>query len=358
MKKLSCIILLSVLFFNYSCKKDSETDKSLFGIKSENTEIVISPSTYEKNGIQLLANHREDLRNSLPTSIQDILNQYKDLLKKVEKYKIYATSQQDQLNYEHQIQQETFDSLVAKEVLVNLDYTNLIFDLENLNKEYSEKYNIPIDSLQSYFELSHISLNEEVFLKINELIVDDKERHDILAKRERDEKYTDYALIAITMLPMGGPLSKIPEGSKKVITQIHNGINSSMKNKALNNGAGEIAKLTYNLSKNAGNSKFINGSKKKIINSISNEAKRTSLNTSLVSGLKRKVATVSVITAGNTLNHQKTIKNEDLFKVIENKLEGRIGDYSDGILTVHFQEVRDAVKKNQAIVKRYTKSLN
>ncbi|MFV0211420.1 hypothetical protein OBK22_06370 [Empedobacter falsenii] len=358
MKKISCFILLSFLIFNYSCEKNIETDKSLFGINSENTEIVISPSTYEKNGIQLLDAHRNDLRNSLPNSIQDILNHYKDLLKKVEKYKIYATSQQDQQNYVHQIQQETFDSLVTKEVLVNLDYTNLLYDLENLNKEYSEKYNIPIDSLHSYFKLSHISLNEEVFLKINELIEEDKARENILAKRERNEKYTDIAVIAISMLPMGGPLSKIPEGSKKVITQIHNGINSSMKNRALKEGAGEIAKLTYTLSKNTGNSKFINLSKKKIINSISNEAKRTSINTSVVSGLKRKAATVSVITVGNSLNHQKPIKNEDLFKVIENKLEGRIGDYSDGILTVHFQEVRDAVKKNQAIVKRYTKSLN
>lgn len=39
------------------------------------------------------------------------------------------------------------------------------------------------------------------------------------------------------------------------------------------------------------------------------------------------------------------------FKNIENKMNGRIGDYSDGILSVHMQKVRDIIKLNSTMIK-------
>ncbi|MBU2060320.1 MAG: hypothetical protein KKH44_00525 [Bacteroidetes bacterium] len=39
-----------------------------------------------------------------------------------------------------------------------------------------------------------------------------------------------------------------------------------------------------------------------------------------------------------------------MFKVLENKINGRIGDFSDGILAVHMQKVRDIIKVNTAMI--------
>lgn len=39
-----------------------------------------------------------------------------------------------------------------------------------------------------------------------------------------------------------------------------------------------------------------------------------------------------------------------MFKVLENKINGRIGDFSDGILVVHMQRVRDIIKANKGML--------
>lgn len=355
------LIIILNMVISCTSKQKEGSEKSIYEIYLDAPEEDFSLQAYEDNSINIINTHRENLQTVLKISIHDILIHYKDLLKKIEKNKIYATSHLDHENYVLQIQNETFDSLVAKDIKVNLEYTKLLYDLEKLNHQYAKEYKIPIDSLHSYFDANKISLNEEVFLKINELINEDEERTKNIEKRERNEKYTDYAITAISFIPYVGPLAKIPVASKVAITQIHHGISSSMKNKALKEGAGKIAQFTFNLSSKSGNSNFLNFPKKIIDYSLSNNDKRLKISHAIANGTKTFVGSKAVKTVSNNIDplneSNSKIKVQDLYKVIDNQLEGRIGDYSDGYTGPYIQELIDIAKMNNEVVKKYGKDI-
>ena len=353
--KFTLSIFSVLLTFILSCSKEKSASKSDFGIPSEEPKMVLTPDNYSNNSLQFVNHHRKELQTVLPNSINDILLTYKHLLIEVEKNKIYATSAKEHQKYMLQAQSKAFDSLVSKDLMVNSSYSLLLQDLEDLNKQYAEKYNIPIDSFKSYYTLDKIILSEEVFLKIQDLLKEDKKRTEKLERDSRNDMIADGAVLALNLIPMGGFVAKVPSFSKSAITQIHNGISSASKNKTLSQGAGKIAEFTFNLTSKTGSSKISSAVTKKIVKMISNEAKRTSLATSVVGTGKRIVAQNVVMGArhsNDALAKQSAApqNSAEFFKTIENKLEGRIGDFSDGIIAVHLQNVREAVKYNQKLI--------
>lgn len=358
-KKISLLLVLVLLLQQLSCKQSKGGNKADFGIKSSEPQMVFTPDQYTANSLTYLNNQKKDLQIVLPNAINDALLIYKDLLIQAEKSKIYSTSLTEQEKYIKDIQSKAFDSLVAKDIDVNLSYSQLLSNLENLNLQYSKKYNIPIDSFKSFYEMDKILLSEEVLLKIHELINEDKLRTEKLAKDERNDKIANGAVLLISILPMGGSLAKIPSFSKSAIDQIYKGVSLATRNKSLSADASNIAKITYNFAKNSGNSKLSHAARKQVIKTLSNNAKRIEKSAVLASGAKRATITHTVMGAKNLNDIQDSQNNipkhsRDFFKDIENKLEGRIGDFSDGMLAVYLQNVREVIKYNQNLINKKT----
>lgn len=352
---LRVLLLISILLI--SCNKKKSANKSDFGIPSEEPNMNFSQDNFSSNSIHFVNYHRKELQEVLPNSIHDILLTYKDLLVEVEKNKIYSTSANEHHKYMLQAQTKAFDSLISKDLAVNSSYSVLLQDLENLNMTYSQRYCIPIDSFKSYYSLDKIILSEEVFLKIQDLLKEDEKRIVKIKRETRNEMAADGAILALNLIPWGGFLAQVPAFSKSAITQIHNGVSSASKNKVLAEGAGKIAKLTFTLTQKSGSSKISNDAKNKIVRMISNDAKRTVLSTNLTKSTQRLAAQNIVMSSKNGYDELSDQQNNqrsprELFKVIENKLEGRIGDFSDGILAVHLQNIREAIKYNQSLVSK------
>ena len=358
------LIYFFVLIFNslLSCTESKKESKTDFRIFSEQPNFVISPDNYSKNSIAYLSFQREHLQTVLPNAILDILEIYKKLLLQVDRNKVYATSAEEQKKYMLEAQSKAFDSLVSKDIDVNLSYLDLLENLENLNRTYSEKYDIPIDSFKSYYEMDKIILSEEVLLKVQRLLKDDKQRTVKLEKQAKNNMIADGTILILNLVPMGGYLATVPAFSKSALTQIHNGVKNAANNKDLIDGSGKIAQISYDFVKKSGTSKFGSFPRKIIVKTLSNEAKRTGISTSLVGGVKRTAVTKSVIATRNSQNssidNEKIPKNtKEFFKNIDNELMGRIGDFSEGMITVYLQNIREVIKYNQNVIKYKTTRL-
>ncbi|MEJ8591177.1 hypothetical protein JSO54_08015 [Riemerella anatipestifer] len=330
-----------------SCKEDVSEDKSVFGLSSNPSRPLITIDKYTSNSINLIDYYRKDLQYILNTSIKDILDTYKITLEEIEKNKIYSTSEKEYQQYLQTTRIKALDSLVSKDLHVNYEYSKLLNDLERMNLEYSNKYKIPIDSFKSYYTLDKIILSDEVLLKVQELIKDNQKH----ALQKEKELQTDMFFSALHFVPLG-----TASVSKIAINQIHLGIKLALHNKPLQENSGKITKIVFDYAKKSGTYKINNMINKKIIEKTSNEAKRIVLSTKIESGLKRKVVqeSTNIIKMSDTLSHNKKsqLNTFEDFKVIENKIEGRIGDFSDGILAVHLQNIRETIKYNQNLIRK------
>ena len=87
----------------------------------------------------------------------------------------------------------------------------------------------------------------------------------------------------------------------------------------------------------------------KVVGALSNEVKRQVIAERTLTKAKRVGTGLALSTTAELANVSpvKVKRSKEFFKVIENKLEGRVGDYTDGILAVHLQNARELIKKNQ-----------
>lgn len=130
------------------------------------------------------------------------------------------------------------------------------------------------------------------------------------------------------------------------------GIKLAKQGKSVPVNSSTITKETHKIMSYVGNTKLGASTRDKVIKSLSNEVKRQVLAERQLINAKRLGTALAVSRANELANvsPSKINRSKEYFKVIENKLEGRVGDYSDGILAVHLQNVRELIKKNQLIL--------
>lgn len=343
--------------FLLSCSSSDNTSKRAFGIpdKANLEELALSIDNYNAIGIALIEREREELQLTLGKIIKEQVGVYRKLIDEWEIKKIYATSQNEYNNYLVQENEKALDSLIAKDIYINLVYFKLIEKLENLNTNYSKEFDIPLEELKSFYDLDKIILSDEVSRKIQELIKDDKKRTEKLVKETRNEVALLGLDMALRAIPVGGEITR------STINSISTGLKYAKQGKSLAEGAATITKISYGaaetIKKNNIGSKVINS----VINKLSNETKRIEMATTLTKSAKKNISSMisgSSIQAYDYLNSRSInlSKTREQFKVIENKIEGRIGDYSDGILTVHLQDIREKIKYNQTVLNKYKTS--
>ena len=349
----SLFIFLSLI----SCNKENEGNveklKNMLEVQKSEQKQSIEIDLYQKNSLQILEHNRNDLKTLLPNLISEQINVYKSYLTNLEKRKIQSSSKKEFEHFFETEQQKVIDSLISKDIQINIEYFKLIGELEDLNLEYAKKYKIPIDSLHSFYDVPKIVLSDEVYLKIKELTEDEDTRIKLEKAKNNEDLIFSVSTIALDFIPGVGAVSKIFDKSTNVLKNISDGFKIAKRGIKITENANRITQASYNIAKTL-NKNFV-GKKMSnlILGQVKNHSKRTGLidktkgllNKKTEQGVRKGIRAALI---GNNIR-----KSRDYFKVIENKIEGRIGDYSDGILSVHFQNIRDNIKKNETIIKKY-----
>ena len=157
-------------------------------------------------------------------------------------------------------------------------------------------------------------------LKIDELVKDEKTR----VKLENAKNRNEFAFSVLTIIPGAAT-------SKNILNSVTQAAKYYKTGKILSEKATFVSNLSH---------KLMN---KQVSTLIAKTFKNDKIRT--------EIANVGYVglAAGTTKKGISFISPEEsniIYKEIENKINGRIGDFSDGILAVHMQRVRDLIKIN------------
>lgn len=208
------------------------------------------------------------------------------------------------------IRKTATNSLLKDELRVNKIYFETINELSMLNQKYADYKDL---NLKDFYEVKPFILAEDVILKIDELVIDEKKR----IKREKINNNFELASNLVGILPgvgqISGVLGKVAQNTKKLRNNIGA---SNMTSKIFKD---KIAPL--------------------FINKISNSAKKAILNKS-----------ISSVT--EFIDNKEIHKTASFFKSPDNKQLGRIIDFTDGVLTQPIANLRQIMKENIEIINK------
>ncbi len=329
MKKIFVKILLLSLPF-YSCtKKENQTIDSI-GSAYVRTDIIKhsdkTAEAYSAEALKILENHKKELKAILPQMIFDEIKVYKNTLIEIEKAPSKALSLQETNRLIKIEGVNAGNRLMKKSILLNQHYFKLFNELSILNIKYNVDNKI---LFKDFYDAGPIVLSEEVLLKIDELIADEKERSEI----EKNQTHKAYVIDAINLIAIITRTTK----DKEFLMDLTRGVKAAKNAKILETSASSLTKYS---------SKFLNkGTATFLATKLKNQNLRDQIADQ--SSKTAKVAALSIV----GLKHIQETETLQSFKAVENKMNGRIGDFSDGILSVHMQNVRDIIKLNSAMIK-------
>lgn len=325
------LIVFFTICFCCSCskkvddKKENTIGSSLLKNERE-VDTLLTSESYSLEAIKIVEEHKINLQSLLPQIILAEVEIYKKTLAQIEKTPLLSYNIEETnllIELERNVAGE---SLLNKEIELNQVYFQLFNELSLLNEKYK---NILTDKeFIDFYDAGPIVLAEEVMLKVDELVKDEKERIKVKKQKDKNELIINFVTVIPAASTCKGILNSITQAAK----YYKKGIDLPLK-------SGFLAKNVK---------KIMND---KVANYISKTFKNDQIRTKF-SNIGYVPIAVKTIYAG--------VKNESsylppnqagiMFKVLENKINGRIGDFSDGILAVHLQKVRDIIKSNQAVI--------
>ncbi|MDO6803948.1 hypothetical protein Q4595_15970 [Wenyingzhuangia sp. 1_MG-2023] len=324
MKKTIGILLIINLLF--SCKKEKENINSLKHVgssfNSKKTKFSKNEA-YEKEAVQIIEKGKSRLQNLLPNIINNQISLIKDTFNKTKNSSIRSITLNETDIDIRSIKTYTLDSLINSELKVNKVYFQIINELSILNEKFKKDNSI---KLKDYYDIKPFILAEDVLTKIDELITDENQRIEI----EKRKKNISLCTSVVAFLPGISGVSKILE---KVATT------ARFARRNIKPGT-----LT--------NDVFRNKIAPLFINKISNKTKRNIIEGGINHSIKNQLKN----SASSLLNNLKSIdpesieKTYDYFKSNDNQIRGRIGDFSDGILTQPIANLRKIMKENCKII--------
>lgn len=321
------LLLLSLVFL--SCSKKQEQPIDSIGSKYVRTDILkhspLSAESYSNEALKILENHKKELKAILPQMILDEISEYKNTLVEIEKTpaKAFSLEETNQLIEIEGV--NTGNRLMKKSILLNQHYFKLFNELSILNIKYNIDNKIVF---KDFYDAGPIVLSDEVLDKIDELIKDEKIRVEI----ENNDEIKGYAFTALTVISTITGQTQ----NKEKLMNLTRGLKAAKNSIILEKSPSMLAKYTsefLNKDLAAYTAKKLNN--QKLRDKVADNSAKIGATSSMLSGLK-------------LIQTNKPLQS---FKNIENKMTGRIGDFSDGILSVHMQNVRDIIKLNAAMIK-------
>lgn len=321
MKKLTTLCICVFLFL--ACNKNKGEEKVINDIlysdgEKEDQVTSYNSSNYETQFNQLIGKYDTKMRVSIAKQIDNQLIIYQQFLTDLSKAKKTSISNEEFQDKLIEIQSNMLTSLFDSEIDVNADYYEFILNLNALTDKYILESNLDPSNFENFENLDRIELNKGVVQKINELALDEeaKSKPDII-------KNTSEYLSFLAYVPFP-PMRAIGIGMTLF----------SFSYEALNDGVKQqVAGYTAQMDKN----ELIAELKKNLPESYYDK-KTNSFTVNALTSENKKYVTDKY----NNLNTEYNLDLESDFKkyhVVENEIKGRVGDYSDGIWTVHYQNL-------------------
>lgn len=318
--------------FVLSCsnKKEGKKTNTIGSSLTENeviSDTTLTAETYSAEALKILEEHKRNLKTLLPQLILAEVEIYKKTLDQIEK-KPAKTYTLDETNLSINLERyEGSISILNKEIELNQTYFQLFNELTLLNEKYKKL--LINEEFTDFYDAGPIVLAEEVMLKVDELVKDEKIR--IVAENRKEN--LDMVLSFVAIIPGAASCKGILGG----ITQAAKTFKSNID---LPNTAGYLAKNSKELM----NTKVANF----IAKTFKNDKIRTNTANSLGYGAMGITKTAFI---GNKVSsYLSPDQAGEMFNVLENKINGRIGDFSDGILAVHLQRIRNIIKANEVML--------
>ena len=285
-----------------------------------------SQETYNQEALQILEKHRKNLKILLPEILSSEVEIYKSTIQEIQKVPVLTYTLKDFNKEVEKIHTEAGVTLIEKEIELNKIYFQLFNELSLLHLKYDS---IKKSDFTDYYDAGPIVLSDEVMLKIDELVKDEDTR--IALEKARNNK--ELAFSAITIIPgtsvCKGILGSITQAAKQ------------FKNVEFISQQSIMVKLSHRLM-NQKTASFIS-------KTFKNDKIRSKVASVGYIGFAGKSTQFVAAKAPLYLSQD---ESNIIYIVIENKINGRIGDFSDGILAVHTQKIRDIIKTNGANIKQ------
>ncbi|MDO8316679.1 MAG: hypothetical protein Q7T12_04070 [Flavobacterium sp.] len=322
------ICLAICVLLSCSNKKVEKFENTIGSSIIENevaTDTTLNAEAYAAEALIIMNKHKENLKTLLPQIILSEVEIYKKTLDQIEK-KSAKTYTLDETNLAIALEQnKSGEKILEKEVELNQTYFQLFNELTLLNEKYKSK--LTKEEFTDFYDAGPIVLAEEVMLKIDELVKDEKIR--IVAENRKQN--IDRALTFVSIIP-GATVCKSVLGGLTQAAKVH------LAKSVLPTSATQLSKIPLKL----------------MNNSVANFIAKTFKNDQIRSKTSKIIGNSSTIInkGASGARYVSTWLPPDqageMFKVLENKINGRIGDFSDGILAVHMDRVRDIIKDNSA----------
>lgn len=319
------ILLITSLYF-LSCSSDSKIkeeapDNMDYIYNLDFSYVELSNESYKRESLKILEKHKIRLSKVLPNLILDQVNILQDVFSETEKASVKSFDIKHTWKLIEEEKNRAANELFEKEMDINSEYFLLLYELQQLNF-YFENSPLEIQPLFNYFDVGPIVLAEEVSYKIEELVKDESIRSELENSKFHKGLIVDGVFLITSVIPV---LSTVGPSM-----QIYAGL---AKNTVLKKMVATVKNFNFdsNLQSTIQNPMRLN------LNQYKDVSK----------GLFQPLKTVYDNQKDKQSGIDNYIKEREYFKVIENKIEGRIGDFSDGILAVHLQRVRDLIKENE-----------
>lgn len=291
------------------------------------TENVLTADTYSSEALKILEEHKKSLKTLLPQMILAEIEIYKKTLDQIEKKPAHSYSF-DETNLLIDLERNGAGiSILEKEVELNQTYFQLFNELSLLNEKY--RHILKEEEFVDFYDAGPIVLAEEVMIKVDELVKDEKIR--IVAENQKQN--LDIALSFVAIIPGATVCKGILGGLTQAAKVYKTGV-------ALPKSATLMSKIPLKVM----NEKVANFVAKTFKNDEIRSKTSKYLGNSAV-GIDKGTRAVRVASS-----YLPPDQAGEMFKVLENKINGRIGDFSDGILAVHLQRVRDIIKTNKNLI--------
>ncbi|MGG5508301.1 MULTISPECIES: hypothetical protein [unclassified Myroides] len=323
------IIIALVVFSFIGCKKDNSAEneriiKEILNHQSSEVQVDegYSLDNYEENFDLLIKKYDSKMRVVLAKQIDNQLTMYNSLLVDLSKVKKTSISDEEFKSNVEKLQQQVLKDLVESEIVVNVDYFEFLNELHELTQKY-KKLN-PGANLKRYDALDRIELSEGVRQKIEELAQDEK--------LKADTNIGEKVLEGLSFLAYMPKAPVLAVGfAADVALQFREELHIAKKKEASGYHAQIdkeelIDRIKQNLPADIYDVKS---------NSFSTKASTKDRNKALAT-------TLNQINRAN-LDLERDFK---LYHNIRNNPKGRIGDYSDGIWTVHYQNMLKIKNEN------------
>lgn len=322
-KLITKFIFCALLF---GCKNNTDNINSLKSIGTT-TEIelndILNTSNYKNDATKIIEAGKSKLRDLLPNIIEGQIELYKKTLTQIEYQSLLSHSYEESLIEINLIRKITTDSLLNDELKVNAIYYETINELSILNQKYADYNGL---NLNDFYEAKPFILAEDVIFKIDELVMDEKER----VKREKRNNNLSLASNLVFILPGVGQISGILGKVAQNARSFRNNIGA--KNMTSKIFKDKIAPL--------------------FINKISNSKKRIQLTSTSVYSAKEAILNKSITSGTEFIDNKEIHKTASYFKSPDNKQPGRIIDFTDGILTQPIANLRRIMKENIEVMNK------